>query len=178
MLGLFGLKGQAEVRGNEWNQENTTRHTVIHSWAKVGRPHISWLENSNCSAGTWRLVGQTAVLVRSAPQSQTGVSHLPGSRGKCPQPAAGYFLVTASEEGQENLACPLCSEGKGVSLGLRTCSVPNGSWYGIHAGGEELCKQGCLLSFLLKPFSVNRRKLERECEKIFSTSYQVKSMSF
>ena len=71
LLGLFGLKGQAEVRGNEWNQENSARHTVIHSWAKAGGPAISWLENSNCSPGTWRLVGQTAVLVSSAPQSQT-----------------------------------------------------------------------------------------------------------
>ena len=67
LLELFGLKGQAEVRGNEWNQENTARCTVIHSWAT----DISWLENSNYSSGTWRLVGQTAVLVSSAPQSQT-----------------------------------------------------------------------------------------------------------
>lgn len=53
---------------------------------------------------------------------------------------------------------PLCPEGKKISLGPRTCSVPNGSWY-IHAGGEEPCKQGCLL----KSFPINRRKFEREC---------------
>ena len=67
LLGHFSLKGQAKVIGHEWNQENI----VIHSSAKARGPDTSWLENTNCLPGVWRLVGQTAVLVRSPCQSLT-----------------------------------------------------------------------------------------------------------
>lgn len=85
-------------------------------------------------------------------------------KGTCRPTPKGLALVWWGSA--EELKMPSLFRGKGNFSRLEDLFCTNGSWY-IHAGGEEPFEDRCVLSFWLKSFSINRRKLARECYKNF-----------